>query len=156
MGKVGLSCAVTLTVVGLGCGATTRGNTIAEPTLTSASATFMTRDAGKDEDSAVAVQLLDGSSRLSAEATAVDVEYGDETVSPPLALTMTRPLRRGDLDDARVRLRLTPDGDDDWTFDLRMTLELSDGTSRTYFWEGQRLDNTAPERTLTLASGRLP
>ena len=159
MRTLALLAAVALASAGAACGATTRsdGTAFGTPiTLTTGSITFMTRDDGKDEDSAIAIQLLDDNSRLSAEATAVDVDYDDNTVSAPLRLSMTRTLTASDLNDARVRLRLTPDGRDTWTFDMRLTLELSDGTERQYFWSGLRLDENVPERTLTLSSGRLP
>lgn len=153
-----LVLAAILALIGWGCGATTSRDAgiRADPTLTTAAATFMTRDDGKDDDSAIAVQILDDGGRLSAEGTVVDVAFDDRTVSAPLALTMTRTVQASDLDDARVRLRFTPDGRDSWTFDLRMTLGLSDGTQRSYFWQGLRLDDTSPERTVTLLSGRLP
>jgi hypothetical protein len=125
-------------------------------TLTTATVTFMTRDDGKDEDSAIAVQLLDDEGRLAAEATVVDVDFDDRTVSQPLDLVMSRTLTRNDVDDARLRLRLTPDGRDTWTFDMRANVRLSDGTERQYFWSGVRLDESSPERTMTLASGRVP
>ena len=59
---VGLALAATLSAAVLGCGATTRSSTttaLGPVTITTASVTFMTRDDGKDEDSAIAVQLLD-------------------------------------------------------------------------------------------------
>jgi hypothetical protein len=152
-----LALAAILALTGWGCGATTRGAGItADPTLATASVTFMTRDDGKDDDSAIAVQIMDDSGRLSAEGTVVDTEFDGQTVSRPLALTMTRTVYASDLDEARVRLRFTPDGRDSWTFDMRMTLGLSDGTQRSYFWQGLRMDETAPERSVTLLSGRLP
>ncbi len=160
MRNAGLALAAMLAIAGVGCGATTTRDSAgvgatAAPRVTSASVTFMTRDDGKDEDSAIAVQILDDG-RLAAEGTAVDVDYDDQTVSSPLPLAVTRPLNAGDLDDAQVRLRLTPDGNDSWTFDARLTLGLSDGTQRTYFWGGLRLDQNAPERVLELSTGRLP
>jgi hypothetical protein len=157
MGKVGLALAALLAVAGWGCGATsTRDATIsAEPRLTNASVTFMTRDDGKDEDSAIAVQILDDG-RLAAEGTVVDVDYDDQSVSAPLNLAVTRTIDSRDLNDAQVRLRLTPDGRDAWTFDMRLTLGMSDGSQRSYFWSGLRLDENTPERALALNSGRLP
>jgi hypothetical protein len=158
MRKAGLTLAAMLAVAGWACGATTTrdGTTIsAEPRLTSASVTFMTRDDGKDEDSAISVQLLDDG-RLAAEGTIVDVDFDDQTVSAPLSLALSRTLAAGDISDAQVRLRLTPDGRDTWTFDMRLTAALSDGSQRSYFWSGLRLDEATPERTFPLNSGRLP
>ena len=156
MRKAGLALTTLLAVLSWACGATTRDATIsADPRLTNASVTFMTRDDGKDEDSAVSVQLLDDG-RVTAEGTVVNVDFDDQTVSAPLALAITRTQGAGDLGDAQVRLRLTPDGRDSWTFDMRLTLGLSDGSQRSYFWSGLRLDETSPERSLPLSSGRLP
>jgi hypothetical protein len=157
--RTAMLAAVAITALSsVGCGATTRstatGSTPAVTTVTTASVTFMSRDDGKDEDSAIAVQLLDEGGRLTAEGTVVDVDFDERTVSQPLALSMSRALTGGDLDDARLRLRLTPDGRDTWTFDLRANVRLSDGTERQYFWSGLRLDESSPERVLTLASGR--
>jgi hypothetical protein len=158
MRKAGLALAALLVLAGWGCGATTtRDNALIsfEPRLTNASVTVMTRDDGKDEDSAIAVQILDDG-RMAAEGTVVDVDYDDQSVSAPLNLAVSRTLDAGDLDDTQVRLRLTPDGRDTWVFDMRLTLGLSDGTQRSYFWSGIRLDDTSPERLMTLSSGRLP
>jgi hypothetical protein len=159
MRTAGLVASVAIALSSLGCGATTRsassGATTTAVTLTTATVTFMTRDDGKDEDSAIAVQLLDEEGRLAAEATVVDLDFDDRTVSQPLNLVMSRTLTRSDIDDARLRLRLTPDGRDTWLFDMRASARLSDGTERQYFWSGLRLDEGAPERTLTLSSGRM-
>ena len=156
--RIRVLAAVIAATSSLGCGATTRattpGATTSAVTVTNATVTFMTRDDGKDEDSAIAVQLLDDEGRLAAEGTVVDVDFDDSTVSQPLSLGMSRPLTGGDLNDARLRLRLTPDGRDTWTFDVRANVRLSDGTERQYFWSGLRLDESSPERTLPLASGR--
>jgi hypothetical protein len=158
MRKAVLALAATMALAGWACGATaTRATTGigANPRLTSASVTFMTRDDGKDEDSAVAVQILDDG-RLAAEGSVVNVDFDDQSVSAPLSLALTGALDSGDLDDARVRIRLTPDGRDTWVFDMRLTLGVSDGTQRSYFWSQLRLDESSPERIMALVSGRLP
>jgi hypothetical protein len=112
----------------------------------------MTRDDGKDEDSAVAVQILNDG-RLAAEGSVVNVDFDDHSVSKPLSLGLIGALDSRDLDDAQVRLRLTPDGRDTWVFDMRLTLGLSDGTQRNYFWSELRLDESSPERTVAFMSG---
>ena len=63
---VGVLAAITASA----CGATTRTTTIqtpASPTLTSASVNFISRDHGKDKDSALTVQLLKSKAELSAK-----------------------------------------------------------------------------------------
>ena len=158
MRKAALAVAATMALTGWGCGATTGTATTgigANPRLTSASVTFMTHDDGKDEDSAVAVQILNDG-RLAAEGSVVDVDFDDQSVSAPLSLRLTGTLDSGDLDDAQVRIRLTPDGRDTWVFDMRLTLGLSNGTQRSYFWSALRLDESSPERIVALVTGRLP
>jgi hypothetical protein len=157
MRKAGLAFAALLVASGWGCGATTRDGAVVstDQRLTNASVTFMTRDDGKDEDSAIAVQLLDDG-RVAAEGTVVDIDYDDQSVSAPLSLAVTRTIASGDLGDSQLRLRLTPDGRDTWTFDVRLTVGLSDGSQRSYFWSGLRLDENTPERVVPLSSGRLP
>jgi hypothetical protein len=159
MRTISLTCAAAVALSSWACGATTGTTaTAGQPpaTLTTATVTFMTRDDGKDEDSALAVQLLDDAARLTADATVAEVEFDENSVSSPLTLNVTRPMAGGDVDDARLRLRLTPDGRDVWVFDLRLALQLSDGSERQYFWSGIRLDESTPERTVTLQSGRMP
>ena len=155
MRKAALSLALTMALTGWGCSATTTTRTTGigvNSRLTSASVTFMTRDDGKDEDSAVAVQILNDG-RLAAEGSVVNVDFDDHSVSKPLSLGLIGALDSRDLDDAQVRLRLTPDGRDTWVFDMRLTLGLSDGTQRNYFWGELRLDESRPERTVAFMSG---
>lgn len=143
-----------------GCGATRQAaGTRPAPAvaaLTSATAVFVTRDNGKDRDSAVTVQLLRTNAELGAELRHSGTEFDDNTTSAPMALTMSAPFRLTDLDAGQVRVRMTPDGQDDWSFDLRMTLQFADGTSRSYLWNNVRLDNAAPERVLALSPARIP
>ena len=139
------------------CGATTRSTTVqtrAFPTLTSATATFTTLDHGKDEDSALTVQLLRSNGELGAEIHTVGTQFADHASIPPFAFSLSGPFTTNDVGDGQVRLRLAADGDDDFTFNFNMTLRFSDGTTRNYFWRGIRLDHNSPERVLTLAGGR--
>jgi hypothetical protein len=139
------------------CGATARSTTVqtrAFPTLTSATATFTTLDHGKDEDSALTVQLLRSNRELGAEMHSVGTQFADHASIPPFAFSLSGPFTTNDVDDGQVRLRLSADGDDDFTFNLNMTLRFSDGTTRNYLWRGVRLDHNGPERVLTLAGGR--
>jgi hypothetical protein len=151
---------VLATAVALGtaaCGATARSTTVqtrAFPALASATATFTTLDHGKDADSALTVQLLRSNGELGAEMQSVGTQFDDHASIPPFAFSISGPFTTNDVDDGQVRLRLATDGDDDFTFDLRMTLRFSDGTSRNFFWRGVRLDHRSPERVLTLAGGR--
>jgi hypothetical protein len=140
-----------------GCGATTRSTTVqsrAFPALTSATATFVTLDHGKDEDSALTVQLLRSNGELGAEMHTVGTQFADHASIPPFAFSLSGPFTTNDVNSGQVRLRLAADGDDDFTFNLQMTMRFSDGTSRNFFWRGIRLDHNTPERVVTLAGGR--
>jgi hypothetical protein len=150
-----LAAAALATALAVGtaaCGATTVTGvqTRALPTLTSATATFVSNDHGKDADSALTVQLLRDNNELGAEIRSVGVKFDDDSSSGPFAFSLAGPFTTRDIDDGQIRLRLTPDGDDDWTFDLHMTLRFSDGTARNFTWRGVRLDHRNPERVLTL------
>jgi hypothetical protein len=139
------------------CGATTRSTTVqtrAFPALTSATATFTTLDHGKDEDSALTVQLLRSNGELGAEIRTVGTQFADHASIPPFAFSLSGPFTTDDVDDGQVRLRLAADGDDDLTFNLSVTLRFTDGTTRNFFWRGIRLDHNSPERVVTLAGGR--
>jgi hypothetical protein len=140
-----------------GCGATTSSTTAqtrAFPTLTSATATLVTLDHGKDEDSALTVQLLRSNGELGAEIHTVGTQFADHASIPPFAFSVSGPFTTNDANSGQMRLRLAADGDDDFTFDLHTTLRFSDGTSRNFVWRGIRLDHNSPERVLTLAGGR--
>jgi hypothetical protein len=140
-----------------GCGATVRSTTVqtrAFPALTSGTATFVTLDHGKDEDSALTVQLQRSNGELGAEIHTVGTQFADRASIPPFAFSLSGPFTTNDVDSGQVRLRLAADGDDDFTFDLHMTLRFSNGESRNFVWRGIRLDHNSPERVLTLAGGR--
>jgi hypothetical protein len=71
----------------------------------------------------------------------------------PLSISGT--FRASDIDDGQVRLRMNAHGDDEWTFDMHLTLTFSDNTQRTFSWLRQELDDDHPEKTLSLRSGRV-
>jgi hypothetical protein len=154
---VGLVAVVALSAAG--CGATARGTTsvqnAAYPTLSSAVATFVSRDHGKDKDSALAVQLLRSNAELVGDINATGIKFDDKSSSGPFSFSLTGgPFTMRDIDDGQVRIRLTPDGQDDWTFDLHLTMRFSDGRAQNFTWRGIRLDNTNIERVLSLAPAR--
>ena len=69
---------------------------------------------------------------------------------------MTKRFYRNDLNDGRLRIRLTPDGRDVWTFNARLSLMFADGVVENYGWTGLRLDNSTAEITQPLSSARVP
>lgn len=150
-----------LAMAASGCGATTRTTTATiqnplSPALTSATANFISREHGKDKDSGLTVQLLRHNAELAGEVRATGIKFDDNSSSGPFAFTITGPFRMADTDDSQVRIRLVPDGRDDWTFDLSLVMRFDNGSTRNFFWRGIRLDNGEPERTLALAPARVP
>jgi hypothetical protein len=148
-----------LAMVASGCGATTRGTTTiqreASPALTSATATFISRDHGKDEDSVLTVQLLKQNAELAAEIRANNFKFDDDSSSGPFAFSTIGPFRLRDIDDGQVRVHFIPDGEDEWTFDLQVMMRFDDGSTRNFAWRRLRLDNTEQSRTLALAPARI-
>jgi hypothetical protein len=141
------------TIVSAGCGATRKvTSTVAPgPAITGATLQFMDRDHGKDAGSAVDAWLLRGSNEM-AHLHSVGTKFDDRASIAPMALPMSGTFSRADLGDGQLRIRLTPDGRDDWGFEPRLMLTFSDGTSRTYAWPQVMLDNEHPEVTLSLSS----
>jgi len=136
-----------------GCGATRRvTNTVAPgPTLTAATIMFVDRDHGKDAGSAVDVWLLRGSDEM-AHLHSVGTKFDDHASIAPMQLSLSGAFHQTDVGNGQLRIRLTPDGADDWAFDPRLTLSFSDNTRRSYMWPTVQLDNRNPERTLSFSS----
>jgi hypothetical protein len=152
-----LICAAALLLTACG-GASRSGsiNTPAEaPRVTSSTVTFTTLEDGKDAGSAVTVQLVRAGNELAAEVRSAGAEFDDETISPPLAMSVTGPFTTADTQTGSLRIRMTPEGRDTWAFTVRLLLTFSDETQQSYQWTGVKLDEAAPERTLTLAGARL-
>ena len=137
----------------VGCGATRKVTSAVAPgsALTAATMTFIDRDHGKDAKSAVDVWLLRGTDEM-AHLHSVGTKFDDNASIAPMAMQMSGAFHAADLRDGQLRVRLTPDGNDDWSFEPRLILSFSDNTSRTYTWPLVMLDSRNPERTLSFSS----
>jgi hypothetical protein len=89
-----------------------------------------------------------GYRELAAESKLVGTKFDDNAPAGPMALSVGSPFRTADTDTARLRIRMTRDGKDEWTFYLQMALTFSDGSIQRFSWPGLSLDNAAPECTL--------
>jgi len=140
--------------VAAGCGATRRvANSVAPgPTVTSATVQFQDRDHGKDAKSAVDVWIVHDGSNEMAHLHTVGTKFDDHASIAPMTVPMSGAFSQADLGDAQLRIRLTPDGADDWSFEPRLTIQFSDNTSRTYAWPMVMLDQTHPEVALSFSS----
>lgn len=156
MRRLTLSGILSLFVFAAACAShsTPSASTAPEKRLASATVTFSSLQDGKDAKSAVSVQLLRSGNELAADGTASGTEFKDNTTAAPLALSIKGPFGRDDSPAAQLRLRLTPDGDDTWTFDVQLALHYADETQQNYRWQSVRLDEKAPERTLVLAGAQ--
>ena len=145
---------MTAAVMSAGCGATRKvQNTVAPgAAITSATIQFQDKDHGKDADSGLDVWVLRNGSSEMAHLHSVGVKFDDKESIAPMGVPMSGTYYKTDLNDAQLRIRLTPDGDDDWSFEPRMTVSFSDNTSRTYAWPQIMLDRSRPEVTLSFSS----
>jgi len=141
-------------VMSAACGATRKvTNTVAPgPVITTASIQFMDKDHGKDADSGVDVWILRNGNNEMAHLHSVGVKFDDHASIAPMGVPMSGTFSKSDLDNAQLRIRLTPDGADDWAFEPRLALSFSDNTSRTYAWPQIMLDRSHPEVTLSFSS----
>ena len=140
--------------VAAGCGATRRvANSVTPgPTITSATVQFQNREHGKDARSAVDVWIVRNGSNEMAHLHSVNTEFDDHAAIAPMSVPLSGTFGQVDLSDAQLRIRLTPDGADDWSFEPRLTIVFSDNTSRTYAWPEVMLDQTHPEVALSFSS----
>lgn len=129
----------------------TASSTNANQRLTTATLTFRTLEDGKDAKSSVSAQLVRNGNELGAEVTSSGTEFDDNSTASPLLMSVRGPFNRQDTRSGQLRLRLSPDGNDTWTFNVGLTLRFADESQQNYSWTAIRLDEKAPERTLVLA-----
>jgi hypothetical protein len=134
----------------------TASATNASERLASATLTFRTMQDGKDAKSSVTAQLVTNGNELGAEATSTGTEFDDNTTASPLVMAIRGPFDRQDARSGQLRLRLSPDGDDTWTFNVDLTLRFANETQQSFSWSAIRLDEKAPERSLVLAGAEVP
>jgi hypothetical protein len=148
-----VSVVLTGAIAAVGCGATRKvTSTVAPgPTLTNSTVMFVDRDHGKDAGSAVDVWLLRGSDEM-AHLHSVGTKFDDHASIAPMSMGISGGFHSTDMSNGQLRIRLTPDGNDDWSFEPRLTLSFSDNTSRSYSWGQVMLDRQNPERTLSFSS----
>ena len=154
MRTFGVSVLLTAAIVAAGCGATRKvSSSVAPgPAITTATVQFVDRDHGKDAGSGVDVWLQRSGSNEIAHMHSVGAKFDDHASIAPMGVPMSGTFHKADLNDAQLRIRLTPDGADDWSFEPRLAFTFSDGTSRTYAWPQVVLDRAHPEVTLSFSS----
>jgi len=141
-------------IISAGCGATRKVSSAVAPgqAITGATVQFLDRDHGKDANSALDLWIQHNGSNEMAHLHSVGVKFDDHASIAPMGVPMSGTFHKADLNDAQLRIRLTPDGADDWSFEPRLAFTFSDGTSRTYAWPQVVLDRAHPEVTLSFSS----
>lgn len=149
-----MGVALSAVIMSAGCGATRKVTNAVAPgqAITNVTVQFMNRDHGKDANSAVDVWMVRNGANEIAHLHSVGVKFDDHASIAPMALPMSGTFNKADLSDAQLRIRLTPDGADDWSFEPRVAITFSDGTARTYAWPQVMLDRTHPEVSLSFSS----
>ena len=153
MKSFALCVLMTAAVISTGCGATRRvSNAVAPgPSISSVTIQFNDREHGKDANNAVDVWVLRAANEM-AHLHSVGTKFDDNAAIAPMTVPMSGTFYRTDVGDGQLRIRLTPDGRDDWTFEPRLTLQFSDGMARTYAWPPVTLDSTRTEVTLSFSA----
>jgi len=149
-----VSVFLTAAIVSAGCGATRKvTSTVAPgPAITNMTIQFLDRDHGKDAGSGVDAWVLRNGSNEIAHLHSVGTKFDDHAAIAPMGVPVSGTFYRTDLNNAQLRIRLTPDGRDDWSFEPRLTVSFSDNTSRTYGWPQVMLDQDRRETTLSFSS----
>ena len=149
-----VSVALCAAIISAGCGATRKVSNSVTPgnAITNATVQFNDRDHGKDANSAVDVWLLRDSTNEMAHLHSVGVKFDNHASIAPMGVPMSGTFYKSDVNNAQLRIRMTPDGADDWSFEPHITLTFADNTSQTYAWPQVMLDRAHPEVTLSFSS----
>ena len=154
MRTFGVSVALAAAIIFAGCGATRKVSNSVTPgnAITNATIQFNDRDHGKDANSAVDVWLLRDNTSEMAHLHSVGTKFDDRASIAPMGVPMSGTFYKSDVNNAQLRIRLTPDGADDWSFEPRVTLTFADNTTETYAWPEVMLDRSRPEATLSFSA----
>lgn len=149
-----VTVALSAAIISAGCGATRKVGSAVVPgqAITGATIQFQDREHGKDANSGVDVWVLHDNANEMAHLHSVGVKFDDHAAIAPMGMPMSGTFLKNDLNNAQLRIRLTPDGADDWSFEPRLTMTFSDNTSRIYAWPQVMLDRAHPEVTLSFSS----
>lgn len=140
-------------IVSAACGATRKVENAVAPgnAITGITVQFQDRDHGKDANSAVDAWVLHGSNEM-AHVHSVGAKFEDHASIAPMAVALSGAFNKSDLGEAQLRIRLTPDGNDDWSFEPRLMVTFADATTRSYAWPQVMLDRAHAEVTLSVSS----
>ncbi|HJU16396.1 MAG TPA: hypothetical protein VJ770_07990 [Stellaceae bacterium] len=98
------------------------------PALTEAQVTFHTNDEDKDDDTHVTVTVRQKDGTIAAR---IDDDFGhfnDHSNNGPFGLLIINPADKTDLGQGNVTVRVDPNGNDTWRFNLFLDLVFADGS----------------------------
>ncbi len=111
---------------------------------------FHTNDDDKDHDTHLTVDVTDFNNVLCAH---IDNDFGhfdDQSDNGPFGLQILNASSKDDCQRGNVRIRIDPNGNDEWRFNFNLTLIFDDGTSLSGGAAGLRLDQNNREQTFGL------
>lgn len=119
-------------------------------TLTNANIKFHTNDNDKDHDTHVTVEVKDSNGVVCAR---VDNDFGhfdDNSNAGPFGLQVVNASNKEDCQRGTVRIRIDPNGHDEWHFNFFLTLMFSDNSTLSGEADGLNLDHNSREQTFGL------
>ncbi|HKR22021.1 MAG TPA: hypothetical protein VJS17_05460 [Pyrinomonadaceae bacterium] len=120
------------------------------PVLTGARVEFYTTDDNKDHNTTASVFIKCGGS-LVASVSGQWGEFNDDSPSGWKQLNIIeRPRKAAVIGVCTAQAREDPVGDDEWHFNWTLELTFSDGTTKSYRWDGE---NIAEDRRETGVKG---
>jgi hypothetical protein len=119
-------------------------------TLANCNVKFHTNDNDKDHDTHVTVEVRDFNGAVCAR---VDNDFGhfdNNSDNGPFGMPVVNASTKEDCQRGNVRIRIDPNGHDEWHFNFFLTLVFSDGSSLSGGADGLNLDQNRREQTFGL------
>lgn len=101
---------------------------ITPASITSVTANFRTTSDDKDDDTKFDIALTTADDKPIAEAKNVFGKY-EEGSDHSVPLEKKGDFGKAALENSKVKIRITPDGKDQWDFNLTLEFKFSDGTT---------------------------
>ncbi|MDN3358817.1 hypothetical protein [Actinomadura sp. DC4] len=119
-----------------------------DPALTSVEVLYHTNDDNKDHDTKLLTSVRDN---RGVEIATLDEHFGDDTFDDneddgPYGLRLTNPATLASTGHGRLVVRIEPNGNDTWKFNVFATLFFSDGSRRVAQERNNSLDQDRRQR----------
>lgn len=121
-------------------GASALAATVPQASLRNATISFHTNDDDKDNDTAVSLRLICGNQEVASVDRITGTRFPDQGDNGPFAFNVHGNPSQAVMNAGTLKVHISPNGNDTWKFNATLTLEFTDGTRRSYSWNGLRLD----------------